>query len=154
MAQIQEEVNGRAKFDVYARPFVPQNLRAVNEAPAYIVQSLPVRWIDFDAYFHSFAGTNFIHAEADRTRASLQNTGAGLDPHGRFVTNDTFVGTNEIVKGSSTKQFSPHCYQKSFAQALRDDCEALHREYEDHGLYRVPLIKAAAHMDPRENMFR
>lgn len=55
MSRARDKHEEQPKLDVYARPFVPQSLRAVNDAPADIVPCAPARWIDFDAY------VSFLH---------------------------------------------------------------------------------------------
>lgn len=51
------------RYDVYATPFVPDQLKAVNRLPAIAVPSTPVPWINFPRYVQSFAGSSFLQAD-------------------------------------------------------------------------------------------
>ena len=46
--------------DVYVPAFTPQYLKAINDAPAYLVTTRPVDGIDFGKYVSTFAGTHFL----------------------------------------------------------------------------------------------
>jgi len=49
------------EYDVYATPFVPSQLKAVNfEEPGSVVKSRNRHWLNYAAYTTSFAGTSFL----------------------------------------------------------------------------------------------
>lgn len=55
-------------YDVYAAPFVPPGLQAINTEVATIIPTRPRHCIDFEHYVHTFTGTSFIppsHANND-----------------------------------------------------------------------------------------
>ena len=46
--------------DVYVQAFVPESLRAINDAPADLCITPPIDGIDFAKYISTFAGTHFL----------------------------------------------------------------------------------------------
>lgn len=129
--------SARQTLDVYAKPFVPQSLKDVNEAPANIVPCAPIRWIGFKSYIQSFAGSDMLTA-LPRSSDHWQDT--RLPPHvtpGVTAENDVEVVLN------------PSNYGKSLHDALHHEAAALQEECEDHALYRVTLLKASGVTDPR-----
>ncbi|KAK4540383.1 hypothetical protein LTR36_009240 [Oleoguttula mirabilis] len=134
-----------ARLDVYARPFIPYSLKAVNEAPVSVLPSMPVRWIDFPAYVNSFAGTSLLLADPPPADLSGQQgpsptTNAALSPD----------GTSPIAAEES-QELRATGYHMHFQHALIQEAGALQQECEDHALYKVPLGKA--YRDPRPDMY-
>ena len=131
------------KLDIYARPFIPQALKAVNEAPADIVQCAAPPWINFKDYVSRFAGSEMLTVEQVDTQ---------LPPfpivHGR--------GEAERHNGSAgtaiDRILSAQNYQEYFTDALHSEREALWEECRDHYLYRVPLGRHPRELRP--GMFR
>lgn len=125
------------KLDVYARPYVPNKLKAVNYAPFTVIPSLPVRWIDFNAYVHSFAGTLFL--EADPPPPALEG-------------NEDKVTTGSVAADSfEDKNLESSNYHVLFRAALIDEAGALQAECEDHALYKTPIVRSIR--DPRPLMY-
>ncbi|KAK5112549.1 hypothetical protein LTR85_011241 [Meristemomyces frigidus] len=133
----------KAPFDVYARPFIPNSLKAVNEVPYTAVPSLPVRWIDFPAYVSSFAGTSLLLADPPPPDLSGDSSKVQSKPsHSDTTSLDT--GEPEGLQASG--------YHAYFQAAMIDEAAALQHECEDYALYKVPLEKA--YRDPRPNMYQ
>ncbi|KAK4552572.1 hypothetical protein LTR86_010216 [Recurvomyces mirabilis] len=113
-------------LDIYARAYIPQILQNINNRPAQQLHSLPARWIDFQQYVRSFAGSAFLTA----------------DPSHPEIVGTTSEDTNDL---------SPNTYHTVFKQALSTEAQALQQECIDHSLYNVPL--QLAERDPRPAMY-
>ena len=138
------ESTGEASLDIYARPFVPYNLRAINEAPATIIPSLPVRWVDFSKYVASFAGTSFLQADPPPPDLTGRRGAAS-------ATNvPTHSGTTPLDP-DGPEDLIPRVYHAYWQNALIQEAAALQRECEEHALYKVALVKADR--DPRPDMY-
>lgn len=106
------------QFDVYARPFVPQALKNVNEAPANVVSCQPVKWIDFDRYTSTFAGTDFFEASGPQLQlkqllSSTKPTGG--NSNGQPATSESESGLRDDSAGSNgsvTDTLSPTNYHQ------------------------------------------
>lgn len=46
--------------DIYARPYIPAYLFAINRSPAVTKYSQPLKTINYDAYVQQYAGTHFL----------------------------------------------------------------------------------------------
>lgn len=152
MAQAETEAGGSAKFDVYARPFVPQALRLINEVPVNTVSCAPAPWIDFDAYVRAFAGSAFLSADT----FCRHNHQQFPDLSGKV---ESGTNTQKDSSGNGTVPakldfLHPQNYQDFFAFALKLEYDGLCKEYEDHALFKWPLLKASPQKDPRPFMYR
>ncbi|KAK0942949.1 hypothetical protein LTR29_005521 [Friedmanniomyces endolithicus] len=117
-------------LDVYARPYIPQILKSVNQLAARSVYSELVRWIDYAQYTHSFAGTRFLPADAPQP--STQTDQSDL--------------ANRLAQHLEPKRYYSH-----FSNALVQEVQHLQHECEEHALYKVTLFQAPS--DPRPAMF-
>ena len=131
--------NKEPRFDVYARAFIPQSLRSVNQAPANIVPSAPARWIDFQRYVDMFAGTSFLTGGVKSTQEKPFENGSPDKPI-------------DEKSGLHPSNLSPESYSRYLETALEQETAALRRECEEHALYRVPLSKNGS-SDPRPSMY-
>lgn len=132
------------RLDVYARPFVPQSLKAVNEAPATTIPSVPVRWIDFALYVGSFAGTSYLLADPPPPDLS------GVARRSAVQSTPTLTGPTPPPTDQPAA-LEADDYHTYFQNALIKEAAALQQECEDHALYKVPL--ANAQRDPRPCMY-
>ncbi|KAK0955191.1 hypothetical protein LTS01_023519 [Friedmanniomyces endolithicus] len=117
-------------LDVYARPYIPQALKSVNQLVAHSVHSQLVRWIDFGQYTHSFAGSRFLPADAPQP--------------------STHADQSELADRLA-KPLGPKRYYSHFSDALVQEVQHLQHECEEHALYKVTLFQAPS--DPRPAMF-
>ncbi|KAK0300280.1 hypothetical protein LTS00_001352 [Friedmanniomyces endolithicus] len=117
-------------LDVYARPYIPQILKSVNQLAARSVYSELVLWIDYAQYTHSFAGTRFLPADAPQP--STQTDQSDL--------------ANRLAQHLEPKRYYSH-----FSNALVQEVQHLQHECEEHALYKVTLFQAPS--DPRPAMF-
>lgn len=127
-----------AKFDVYAKPFVPQIFGAINEAPANVVPSEPARWVDFERYVQTFAGSEVLAASIAPYHASSspqELTWDGSSDH-------------ESNHGLDTKELGLENYEAYFHTALEKEAIALQQECDDHAIYRVTVDREGG-KDPR-----
>ncbi|KAK3679022.1 hypothetical protein LTR78_001475 [Recurvomyces mirabilis] len=114
-------------LDIYARTYIPQILQSINDRPAQQLHSLPARWIDFQQYVHSFAGSAFLTADP-------------LTPE-----------IAEIQPVGGIQDLGPTNYHTVFRNALSTEAQALQQECIEHALYNVPL--QLAERDPRPSMY-
>ncbi|KAK5129511.1 hypothetical protein LTR08_003202 [Meristemomyces frigidus] len=133
------------RIDVYAKPFVPLNLRAVNDAPASVIPSSPARWVDFPAYVSSFAGTSLLLADPPPPDLSEEQGESLTSEHALSPNANILLGAK---KPEDLRSTSYHAY---FQHALIQEATAQQHECEDHALYKVPLGRA--HLDPRPDMY-
>lgn len=152
MARLQELDEEPSKLDVYARPFIPQNLKAVNDAPADIISCAPARWIDFDAYCRTFAGSNFL--TANLTTDQWSHSAREKTPNDYLDATPSTIAGSPPTDMAEMKILRPNTYEAFFGAALEVECSALRQECEDHALFRVPLVKSFATTDPRPSMYR
>lgn len=133
-----------ARFDVYARPFVPQSLKAINEVPARAIPSTPARWIDFSAYVSTFAGTSVLQADPPPP--------APRDDLGSPSTTSSASSQNGIPQHTTPgADLRPATYHAHFQTALIQEAAALQQECDDHALYKVSLGRS--HRDLRPDMY-
>lgn len=152
MAHVQDLDEEQSKLDVYAKPFIPQSLKAVNDAPADMISCAPARWINFDAYCQTFAGSNFLTANMNteqRTQSARDKT-----PNGHLDATSFASAVNPSTDTEETNILGPNNYEAFFGAALEVECSALRQECEDHALFRVPLVRTSLTTDPRPSMYR
>lgn len=146
------------KFDVYARPFVPQALKDVNEAPANVITCTPARWIDCNRYTSTFAGTDFFDAAGPQL--SLDSS----IPSGANPSNGATSHVNSSASSYSTPDLSredqrdrrpllPHNYHEHFRAALITEAACQQAECDDHALFRVAVARADRNIDPRPSIW-
>ena len=100
-------------FDVYAKPYVPSGLRAINNQPAEVILNTKTNHeIEFKPYISRFAGRDF------------------LAQHGKRLLDDNMSHTTELDNQS---------YLSYFALLLRREFEAKKIENEYYALYAVSL---------------
>ncbi|TKA63423.1 hypothetical protein B0A55_12210, partial [Friedmanniomyces simplex] len=116
-------------LDVYARPYIPQALKSVNHLAARSVYSELVRRVDFPEYVRSFAGWQFLPADASPPA-----------PAGKAHVN------RNLAKHLESKRY--HSY---FRDALVQEAQHLQYECEENALYKVTLFQAPS--DPRPATF-
>lgn len=144
------------KLDVYARPFIPQYIRAVNNAPANIVPCMPAPWIDFDAYARTFTGRRFLtgewHAQRQAQQTSKPSLNESKDGPASAGSDHT---SDELARYPIAPQvLKPRTYEAFFQAAIDQEYSALCAECDEHALYKHPLVKTAPQLDPRPNMYR
>lgn len=75
----------KQEYDVYAKPFVPEFLRTINQESAHIVVTESKHKVDFAAYTASFAGGDFLPERPIGPALSSTRRGSNeertLDPH-------------------------------------------------------------------------
>ena len=147
------------KLDVYARSFVPQALKDVNEAPANVVPCAPLKWIDFDRYTSTFAGSDFF----DNTGPKLQPQNlvpsppetSDSTPNGQVTEAEAPSDSQQDSDGEEDDKeiLEPHVYHHYFRTALVNEAAGQQSECEDHTLYRVRVAKVDPKMDPRTSLY-
>ena len=139
------EQKEQPSFDVYARPFVPQSLRSLNQAAANIIPCAPARMVNFSEYVQRFAGSDFLPGNIASARQSNEQTAAdGLG-----------ITSHESSQSSRARDgiFTSDNYQAYFFTALEGEQAAQQRECDDHALFRVPVNKSGL-ADTRPNMYK
>jgi len=131
------------KLDIYARPFIPQALKAVNDAPAEVVQCAAAPWINFREYVSTFAGSEML---------TVEHFDIQLPPTPIVRGRPEAEGHNGSTGTATDRILSAENYQEYFTNALQSEREALWEECRDHDLYRVPLGRHPRELRP--GMFR
>ena len=122
------EENG-STLDVYARPFVPQVLKSINQAAANIIDSLSPPRLDVQKYVQAFAGSTFLTAKSNQSWITQR---PAADPNVPALDNET--------------------YQAYFYALLDGEFTAQQQQCDDHALYRAP-VQPSGNNDPRPWMF-
>ena len=138
------EEKEQPRFDVYARPFVPQFLRSINKTAANIVACAPVRWINFGEYVQSFAGSDYLPGNIASTRQSTGQTTPAVSETTRHESSRTPTHHDGRLTAEN--------YHAYFLTALEDEKAAQQRECEDNTLFRVPVNKSGL-ADPRPSIY-
>lgn len=138
------DTTGTPIYDVYARPFVPQALKNVNEAPANIVPCAQVRWINLDRYTTTFAGTDFQDATEPQLQPGMSVSDRAADGHAPSPTEQD---------NSNTPFLRPTIYHEHFRSALVEEAACQQSECEDHALYHVSVAKVDPKIDPRPSIY-
>lgn len=123
------DISDTTSLDVYATPFIPQGLLAVNEYNARNVVTPAPCTIDYEAYARSFAGTGFHRPHIDR-----------------FAIPETLVKSED-----TSEELSHHTYQAQFHHYLDQECAALRALRKSQALYKVAV--AATTNDGRPDMY-
>lgn len=113
-------------LDVYARPYVPLELRQLNNAPTTLLECTPAPWIDFASYLRTFAGSDFIAAASNFTPPAPVEAPAAADDSAT-ISEDNYAAT---LKGALQRE----------ALAQQEECDGF-------ALYAVQLLPASG--DPR-----
>ncbi|EKG20589.1 DNA helicase UvrD/REP type [Macrophomina phaseolina MS6] len=108
-------------FGVYARPFVPEELRSINVQPATVLDTLPGRTIALETYASSFIPPLFL-----RRRPTIAALLQRSRDHASLVS-------------KQPTSLTPETYAASFGAALVEETQALDADISNHALYRVPL---------------
>lgn len=116
---ISEPAVGTWKPDVYARPYVPESLVAVNRSPATLALSKGRGGIDYHAYISSFAGSQFLRPYVPA---------APLDWHFGNQVSDPPV------------TLSPESYFPHFQNCLNWEWKAQLTEYCSYDMFRVRVV--------------
>ena len=103
--------------DVYVQAFVPQSLKAINDAPASLVTTRPIDGIDFGKYVSTFAGTHFLPT---------------LDK-------PPYPSVDGNLPVDSLDRLLPENYEQYFTDCLVLDLEAQIPEYRSYDLFGVLL---------------
>lgn len=114
--------NSSSTLDVYAKPFVPQHLIAINNLRARIITTSPPRHIDFRQY------RNFLHFLVDPERPSIQ---------GLFLEHEKNGTTLHPI------DLAPDKYDAYFLRLLSQEVAATRDELESYYLYDAPLTITA-----------
>lgn len=134
-------------LDIYARPFIPQALKAVNDAPAEVVHCAAAPWTNFKEYVSTFAGSEILtveHFDIQLPPIPIVHGQDEAERHSDSTCTATGTATDRILSGEN--------YQEYFTNALQSEREALWEECRDHDLYRVPLGRHPR--EPGPGMFR
>ena len=151
--------NGPPTFDVYARPFIPQALRSVNEAPANLVPCAQVPSLDFDRYTSTFAGTDFFDPTGPQRQPKQLATNAqgttDSSPEAQVATPSSSREPSQksVPRDMVTSTFEPHNYHEHFRTALIQEAACQQSECEEHALFRVPVAKVDPKRDPRTSIY-
>ncbi|KAF2116192.1 P-loop containing nucleoside triphosphate hydrolase protein [Lophiotrema nucula] len=106
------------EYDVYAKPFVPSALRAVNLEPApYVVTTTAKHQININRYVESFAGKEFI---PERVHVPWPNPG--------------------LQRLSGHLKMNASTYLEYFVALWKIEIEAKREENETYTLYKVDLM--------------
>ncbi|MCJ1385570.1 hypothetical protein MMC17_008693 [Xylographa soralifera] len=124
--QRTESLSQAWKANVYAQPYIPLALSAINLSHATVVPSTPIPSIDFHDYVSSFAGTRY------------------LTPHTPL---ETLTSTN--LPSQPTLLLDTRIYESFFIQALTSELEAEAVTTNSYNLYQVPL----QHKNPQDQMY-
>jgi len=108
-------------FSVYATPYVPNEIRGINQLPAQSVYTRPSPGIDYDQYVTDFVGRRFIPQPLASASLDMQST--DLPVNLRFP--DTL---------------SPQNYRSYWATALATEIAALREECDQLALWNVQLL--------------
>ena len=105
-------------FSVYATPYIPNDIRAINQLPAHLVHTTPLLGIDYDQYVSDFAGRKFIPRSPYRPLKQVKR----IPVHQRFP-----------------DRLSPQTYMSYWATVLTEEQIALREECDQLTLWNVPL---------------
>nr|POE56305.1 isoform 2 of rna helicase mov10l1 [Quercus suber] len=120
-------------FDVYATPFIPQALRAVNRVPAAIVNNAtPTRHIDFAGYVSAFAVSAFLQASNDAPNVDEADRGGSETAH-------QLSGTRGQGDDKAVAVLTADNYLISLEHALHHEAKAQEDDCEKHALFKHPL---------------
>ncbi|KAI9833619.1 MAG: hypothetical protein M1819_003572 [Sarea resinae] len=105
--------------DVYARPFIPDVLRAVNASPSIYINSKPVAEIDYEEYVKSFAGYTFLgsYRPLPHPWPPIRRNSADL----------------------TSQNFNPVEYQTHFEDCVREEVKALVQETSYYDLFKMEI---------------
>ena len=129
-------------LDVYARPFVPQIFRSINQAPANVICSLEPPRVDFYKYVQAFAG--FIFLTGGTTSIRQHATQQVLEQHR--------LASQSSNNAEHITELDQRTYASYFQAALHQEAVAQQKQCEDHALYRAPVTGSGAN-DPRPNTY-
>ncbi|GME65484.1 DNA helicase UvrD/REP type [Neofusicoccum parvum] len=120
-------------FDVYARAFVPEELRSINIQPAIALHTLPSRTIDYDAYARHFIPPLFLQSRPDDHALDQKKT------------------DYEVLCPNQPVPLSAETHAIFFCGAIRKERRALERDLANYAMYRVPMdvhhqYSGAAHL--------
>ena len=145
------------KFDVYARPFVPQALKNVNEAPTNIISCTQVPWVNFEKYTATFAGTDFFHATGPVLRPKelvASGNDDGILNGDEAKAGDSDHSTEELLQNEMVAtSLVPNNYHQHFREALVTEAARQQSQCEDHALFRAAIAKADPKVDPRPSIY-
>jgi helicase MOV-10 len=111
-----ETSSAASEYDVYAPPFVPSILRAINADKAHVIITQPKHRIEFDCYAHTFTGTSFL------------------------PTSDWKIVYEKYAKAASPSlPLTEQSYSQYFIQLMKLELAAKKLEREAYTLYQVPL---------------
>lgn len=108
-------------FDVYARPFVPEELRSINSQPATVFDTPPSRTIAYNTYAAGFIPPLFLHRRP--TVGALNER----------TLNYTQLYPNRLISPSVA------VYALFFYESLRNELQALDKDISNQALYQVHL---------------
>ncbi|KAI4607996.1 hypothetical protein J4E80_009393 [Alternaria sp. BMP 0032] len=102
-------------YDVYAAPFVPPGLQAINTEVATVINTRPRHLIDFEQYVHTFAGTSFVpppYAEPkDHTIRSAADFPTSLNESTYLQHFDTSAAIERIAKEKENESYAMYQVQ-------------------------------------------
>ncbi|MCJ1437606.1 hypothetical protein MMC27_006993 [Xylographa pallens] len=124
--QRTDELSQAWRANVYAQPYIPLALSAINLSHATVVLSAPIPSIDFHDYVSSFAGKRY------------------LMPHTPLATL-----TPSNLPSQPTLLLDPKIYESFFIRALTSELEAEAVTTNSYNLYQVPLH----HKNPLDQMY-
>jgi helicase MOV-10 len=111
-----ETSSAASEYDVYAPPFVPSILRAINTEEARVVVTKRKHYIDFYRYAHTFIGTRFL------------------------PTSDWKAVYERCLKAASPDlPLTEQSYSQYFVWLMKLELAAKNQEHEAYALYQVPL---------------
>jgi len=112
----EEKERIRREYDVYAEPFIPAALRAVNEEPANVVKTESKHRIDSVAYLATYLGSGFISKPTN-----IQN----------HHENQKIPSTGDVLTENS--------YLQHFQSLLKIESAAKQEENKKYSLYQIPV---------------
>ncbi|MCJ1287572.1 hypothetical protein MMC26_006924 [Xylographa opegraphella] len=124
--QRNENLSQAWKANVYAQPYIPQILTAINHSNAIVVLSAPIQSIDFHEYVSNFAGKRYLMPHTPLEILTLSN-----------------------LPSQPTLQLDTKIYEPFFIRALSFELEAEATATNSYNLYQVPL----KHPNPQNQMY-
>lgn len=114
-------------YDVYARPYIPEALKAVNRSPAFQVFTQPIRRVDFRHYVSTFAGSAFL--SVDHLQKAIPHYGPVPDAL------------------CLPDKLTADMYVSYWLSSLQKEAAAQTQDCDDLALWSVPIISRSSEKD-------
>lgn len=104
------------RYNVYAKSFIPVNLKQVNEEPGQVCETAPRHYIDYPKYISSFAGSSFLPPRPPYPTPTRSHPASldGPDANGYLEHFATIWQTEIAAQEEENQQFAlynVHCWR-------------------------------------------